>query len=193
MTSRYRDLDQRYWNVHQRCAVSNLSGFPSFVNSANHRNSARRSIDAIERGSKLPRFTNRDWTSNSGEQSAKPFTFVTRWIVFHCWIIYIGKGCIYSPFLIEHPQPLRLLSRQCSAILRALKPSTKANLGTCFVWVEFCTYEIISVISHKLPESILERCKGVETIFRRLRIFVNSKVISCATTSIKLTKIRTSN
>lgn len=23
------------------------------------------------------------------------------------WIIYIGKGCIYFPFLIKHPQPLR--------------------------------------------------------------------------------------
>lgn len=32
---------------------------------------------------------------------------VTYWIVFHMWIIYIGEGCIYSPFLIKHPQQLR--------------------------------------------------------------------------------------
>jgi hypothetical protein len=42
-------------------------------------------------------------------------------------IIYIGKGCIYSPFLIKHPQPLRSYLDNVLQYTE-LEPSTKANL-----------------------------------------------------------------
>lgn len=47
-----------------------------------------------------------------------PSLLVTCWIVFHIRIIYIGEGCIYSPLLIKHPQPLRSYLENCFAIYR---------------------------------------------------------------------------
>ena len=51
---------------------------------------------------------------------------VTSRIVFHMWIIYIGEGCIYSPFLITHPQPLRSYLENASQYT-GFKPSTTTN------------------------------------------------------------------
>lgn len=72
-------------------------------------------------GQKFCKFPNQDWTtiffllqfqSANNEIPLNRTNIslavgVTCWIVFHMWIIYIGKGCIYFPFLIKHPQPLR--------------------------------------------------------------------------------------
>lgn len=95
-------------------------------------------------GQNFCNFTNQDWTTNFLLQhqpkckyrnhidscmniSAVVFVVgVTCWLVFHMRIIYIGKGCIYSPFLIKHPQPLRSYLDNVSQYT-GLKPSTETN------------------------------------------------------------------
>lgn len=66
-------------------------------------------------------------------------------------IIYIGKGCIYSPFLIKHPQPLRSYLDNVLQYTE-LEPSTKANL--------IYTFHLLSLsLSHTPNHRNLPNCQ----------------------------------
>lgn len=157
-----------YWNVHQTSSRRFHSEFKLEHLSIPH--FPRWNQPRVRHSCKLPNQDSVRFLFRSTEVQILKSHFVvvavTCWIVFHMWIIYIGEGCIYSPFLIKHPQPLRSYLENVSQYPQ-LKPSTtnRPHVYNKHASSDF----VLSLLHirnhhnlHKWPERIhkLNPCKG---------------------------------